>query len=117
MDWELVFTRQSRGGVSFSSTEWGHWDGRTTSYSIDGPFEHLSRLARKLVPMIPPGIHPGKSELRRHTILFDVEKWDPMPPTDPYLLREISFPIFKIVGEWDLTPAEKMAMRVAGMTA
>jgi hypothetical protein len=61
------------------------------------------------VPLIPPAVHPGKLK-DNHYILWEVDKWEQVPPTDPYLLKRITSRIFIVMGSWDLTPIEKAVM-------
>jgi hypothetical protein len=61
------------------------------------------------VPLIPPKYRPKTLSLE-HFILWEVDAWEMVPPTDPYLLRRITRNIFAVVAQWDLTPLEKAAM-------
>lgn len=61
------------------------------------------------VPMIPPNCRP-EVLTDQHFILWEVDKWEMIPPTDPYLLRRITKNIFVVEAQWDLTPLEKAAM-------
>jgi hypothetical protein len=61
------------------------------------------------VPLIPPQHRPDKLT-DEHYILWEVDEWRMVPPTDPYLLRRITKNIFAVEAQWDLTPLEKAAM-------
>lgn len=61
------------------------------------------------VPLIPPAHLPEKLT-DEHYILWEVDVWQMVPPTDPYLLRRITKNIFAVEAQWDLTPLEKAAM-------
>jgi hypothetical protein len=61
------------------------------------------------VPMIPPKLRP-KILGKEHFILWEVEAWEMLPPTDPYLLRRITKTVFAVLAQWDLTPLERAAM-------
>jgi hypothetical protein len=61
------------------------------------------------VPLIPPR-HRPKVLSPEHFILWEVDAWEMVPPTDPYLLRRITKYVFAIMEQWDLTPLEKAAM-------
>ena len=77
-----------------------------------------------LVPMVPPHALKacgGRSRLRDHLILWEVEEWadspiQAVPDRDPYLLRPIHGDLCAVVAEWDLTDLERavMAGRAAG---
>lgn len=61
------------------------------------------------VPLIPPSHRPDELTYD-HYILWEVDEWKMVPPTDPYLLRRITKNIFAVEAQWDLTPLEKAAM-------
>ena len=61
------------------------------------------------VPLIPPAHRPAQLT-DEYYILWEVEVWKMVPPTDPYLLRRITKNIFAVEAQWDLTPLEKAAM-------
>jgi hypothetical protein len=61
------------------------------------------------VPLIPPRLLPKKLT-DAHYILWEVDVWEMVPPTDPYLLERITSNVFVILAGWDLTEIEKMAM-------
>jgi hypothetical protein len=80
-------------GVTFSdSSRWSSW--------VQAP-----------VPMIPPHCLPKEGLNERHFILWEVARWEPMPPEDPYLLQRISHNVFSIEAQWDLTEVERLAMQ------
>ncbi|HYC27336.1 MAG TPA: hypothetical protein VEB42_00955 [Chitinophagaceae bacterium] len=121
-------TYNERGGVLFSSVENRQW--RTEGYLSDvrctllpiprepflrggiwnGKQMYSSELNLKApVPLIPPKCKP-KVITDEHYILWEVDVWQMVPPTDPYLLRRITKNIFAVEAQWDLTPLEKAAM-------
>lgn len=61
------------------------------------------------VPLIPPAHRPAQLT-DEYYILWEVDEWKMVPPTDPYLLRRITKNIFAVEAQWDLTPLEKAAM-------
>jgi hypothetical protein len=61
------------------------------------------------VPLVPPQYMP-KIVKPTHYILWEVDEWKMVPPTDPYLLERITRNIFVVLVGWDLTEIEKMAM-------
>jgi hypothetical protein len=62
------------------------------------------------VPIIPPKCLPKKLT-DDHFILWEVDVWEMVPPTDPYLLRRIAKNIYAVESQWDLTDLEKAAMK------
>ncbi len=71
-----------------------------------------------LVPMVPPhalNACGGRSRLRDHLILWEIESWadqpiQAVPDRDPYLLRPIHGDLCAVVAEWDLTELERSVM-------
>lgn len=61
------------------------------------------------VPLIPAKLRPTKLT-DDYYILWEVDVWQMIPPTDPYLLRRITKNMFVVVAGWDLTDIEKSAM-------
>jgi hypothetical protein len=67
--------------------------------------------ARKqaIPPHIPPDIRPRRA-LEAYTLLWEAV-WEPAPPVDPYLLRQIGkADFYVVVGAWNLTPIERAVM-------
>lgn len=68
------------------------------------------KLALKApVPIIPAKLRPAKLT-DDYYILWEVDVWQMIPPTDPYLLRRITKNMFVVLAGWDLTEIEKSAM-------
>lgn len=71
-----------------------------------------------LVPMVPPHALKaagGRSRLRDHVILWEVEEWadqpiQALPDRDPLLLRPIHGDLCAVVAQWDLTDLERAVM-------
>lgn len=64
------------------------------------------------VPIIPASIlAPLKGQLRHFHILWEVEKWEPLPPKDPILLKQLSNTIFVVLATWELTEVERAVIR------
>jgi hypothetical protein len=61
------------------------------------------------VPVIPAYLKP-KRGLANYHILWEAE-WEPVPPTDPYLLRRIGkADLWLVVAHWELTEVEMAAL-------
>ena len=65
------------------------------------------RRARALVPPVPPRFRPDDLE-KYHTLWEPV--WQPVPPKDPILLRQISDSMYVVVAQWDLSPIERAVL-------
>lgn len=72
--------------------------GHTNKFELSAP-----------VPLIPAKLRPQKLT-DDYYILWEVDTWQMIPPTDPYLLRRITKNMFVVVAGWDLTEIEKAAM-------
>ncbi|MEM3580897.1 MAG: hypothetical protein QXQ64_06505 [Candidatus Bathyarchaeia archaeon] len=40
-----------------------------------------------------------------------MEKWEPVPPRDPILVKQLTPNLFGVLATWDLTPLEKAIIR------
>lgn len=52
----------------------------------------------------------ARAAWKTYRLLIDLrrkQKWDLLPPEDPFLLKRITEYFFAIVGEWKLTTLEK----------
>jgi hypothetical protein len=63
-----------------------------------------------IVPIIPPRFRPRLRRMHGVHILWEVERWDPTPPTDPALLRHIRGDLWAVLATWDLTPLERAVL-------
>ncbi len=76
---------------------------------ILGQWEH-SKKFKTLVPGIPAQLKP-KGNLNKYWILWEVEKWENIPPKDPYLLKRLTKNMFVVLAGWDLTELERAVLR------
>lgn len=118
-DWR--YSWRDRNRLVFNS--WG--DGNSSApFNYDGLLIsdvrvswNLSREGRRSyadVPIIPPGPRRkagGKTRLKHHLVLWDVEEWHggtkPRAPEDPLLLRPLKGEMYAVIAQWDLTPLER----------
>ena len=65
---------------------------------------------KAIVPNIPPRLRP-KRGLQLYTLLWEAE-WavDPLPPSDPALLRQLGGDLYIVLGTWDLTALEQAVL-------
>ena len=77
---------------------WNNSKFRESRFTLEAP-----------VPICPPKLLPAKLT-NDYYILWEVDVWKMVPPTDPYLLRRITKNMFVVVAGWDLTEIEKAAM-------
>jgi hypothetical protein len=67
------------------------------------------RPAKAIVPLVPIHLRP-KRGLANYHILFEAV-WEPLPPSDPMLLRRIGKgDLWLVVAAWDLTEIERAAL-------
>lgn len=59
-----------------------------------------------IVPNIPPK-HQSSFKLGLYHVLWEVEKWELVPPIDPALLKEIGAGLYIVLAVWDLTDLER----------
>ena len=71
--------------------------------------ERWSRIKAPL-PIIPPSHVPPDAKLEGLHLLWEVEKWEPVPAVDPILLRRLSGPFFVVLSSWNLSPVEQAVM-------
>jgi hypothetical protein len=73
-------------------------------------FSNRPWRARTIVPSIPPNHRPRRTRLHRFHILWEVEKWAPVPPRDPALLRHLRGDLWTVEAVWDLTDLERAVL-------
>jgi hypothetical protein len=83
----------------------------TVLVTLDSPNHSWSR-GKTVVPLIPPSHRPKRYRLRAFHILWEVEKWAPVPPRDPALLRHIRGDLWAVLAAWELTPLEMAILSV-----
>ena len=77
-----------------------HWEDKYSKY-----------IRRKTtVPAIPASLRP-KGSLNNYYILWEVKKWEIIPPKDPYLLKRITPNMFVVLAGWNLTELERSVMK------
>lgn len=68
-----------------------------------------------LVPLVPPEVRRGHTDLAHYRTLWEVERWADQPigaaaDRDPYLLRHLGGDLYAVVAEWALTELERAVM-------
>lgn len=83
-----------------------------TSYDPERTGIKNSR-AKTIVPIIPPHIlvTEVKALMPNYHILWEVEKWQPIPPKDPILLKKLTPNLFGVLATWNLTELERAIIR------
>ena len=73
----------------------------------------LHKHLKTIVPIIPPHIlvDEVKYLLPNYYILWEVEKWQPIPPKDPILLKKLTPNLFGVLATWDLMALERAIIR------
>lgn len=123
--WKRVrFSREASyntPAMTYFNADDNRWRHPATKFDVTLPRETLPLVSRKdsagqpiknietLVPMVPiehRPTHPD-SETLPYYILWEVEKWIPQAPKDPYLLRRASANLFIIEARWNTTKLER----------
>lgn len=78
------------------------------TFRLPVPDRLVASKRRALVPTIPPNLRPVRG-LNRYVILFEAE-WQPVPPTDPMLLRHLHGDLYTVLAVWNLTELEKAVL-------
>jgi hypothetical protein len=68
------------------------------------------RKVKAPVPLVPPRYLP-QNLTDDYYILWEVDVWEMVPPTDPWLLKRITSSLFVALHGWDLTPVEKAVLK------
>lgn len=104
------------GRVNYYNNEWYNQNshtiklGKETLPIIPNLESYRAYQMKAPVPMVPPRYIPEGGLKDDYYILWEVEEWKMVPPTDPWLLRKITDTIFIVLAAWDLTPLEKAVM-------
>lgn len=74
------------------------------------PLKGWQRVSRgqTTAPIIPPRHRPRF--LRNFHILWEVEQWTSVPPTDPALIHHIGGDLWSVHAVWDLTELERAVL-------
>ena len=72
-----------------------------------------ARYIKTVVPIIPAKILVAEVKvlLRNFHILWEVEKWKPVPPRDPILLKQLTPNLYGVLATWNLTKLERAVIR------
>jgi hypothetical protein len=110
---------RTTGGGTFSyrsSRRQRITDDRVQWKIADDTFEqrivHDRKNFRGMVPLIPLPLRPIK-DLANYFVLWEAN-WHGVP-VDPYLLKPLAGSLMEIVAEWDLTPLEVSAVKIAAV--
>lgn len=75
----------------------------------DAPYRYRAG-GQTIVPSIPPRCRPSPRRLKHCHILWEVDSWTPVPPTDPALIRHIRGDLWAVLACWDLTELERAVL-------
>lgn len=96
--------------VSLPRDTWGPWPlkpGATENQS----WNILRSNLRSPAPFVPPEYAEKASGPGPFFVLWEVPRWEAVPPADPLLLRRLTNNLFRIVAEWHLSPVEQAIIR------
>ena len=102
---------------SIESDDWHHNRGAlvnqaTVRVNVESPVTgRRSWHGHTIMPIIPPKHRPKPRRLHWFHILWEVEKWDLIPPKDPALLRWIAGDLWAVAASWDLTELERAVLQ------
>lgn len=105
-DWEWCFYESGSDKMTFRP------EPRVTSSRIEFATQRLGdgrryQAAKALTPPVPPRFRP--ENLGNYYTLWEAE-WQPAPPHDPLLLRQVSTHVYVVCAQWDLTPLERAVL-------
>ncbi len=102
--WKFSASRWAKRKCSLAFMARHDWLGLT-----DGWIHHAYRCD---LPPIPPRFRPPEGRLKHYWLLWEAA-WESVP-VDPFLLRPLGGPFYAIVGQWDLTAAERAVLDYLG---
>lgn len=72
---------------------------------------YKERSGSAMIPMVPAkalnDAHTSSGALNKYFVLWEVEKWEILPPRDPMLLKHLGGMLYVVLAEWDLTELER----------
>lgn len=111
-EWCYVSPR-SDGSLRFDAVERPAHN--ATRHVVHFPPDTIDRIRhvtwwrpRSMVPPVPPRFRP-KADIGNFHVLWEAE-WQPVPPTDPALLRHIGGDLYAVLATWDLTELERTVL-------
>lgn len=113
-DAKISYCRYADKGIlTFSPRNFNWWnESALKSDVVIGDAEKIAKtkILRTLVPPVPPSLRP-KHSLSNYYTLWEVDKWEMIPPKDPYLLKRLNNNMFVVLGAWDLTELERAVIK------
>jgi len=110
-EWEQDFVVANQ----MPNNTFGHWKtidaNDTTNRYVHGI---VDRFVKCPTPVIPPKfllLIPKNHGLGNYHILWEVEKWERIPPRDPMLLKQLTPNMFALLAHWNLTKLERAIIR------
>jgi hypothetical protein len=104
------------GRLVFSTTDWDRGRAQVGRHRVEvtvtgpGTLRQRAWNGHTIVPTIPPQFRPRRTRLHLFHILWEVEKWTPVPPRDPALLRHLRGDLWTVHAVWDLTDLERAVL-------
>lgn len=96
-------------GTTHEDTRWDpHYRREGTQWI--GAHVYRPRSGSAMIPMVPADAlnqaHTSSGALGNYFVLWEVEKWEVVPPRDPLLLKHLAGMLYVVLAEWELTPLE-----------
>ena len=104
-------TRKNDGDIRLPNGTF-QWQPLDTAKRMDD-WNIKHQQIKTVVPIIPPQILIDEVRylLPNYYILWEVEKWQPIPPKDPILLKQLTPNLFGVLATWNLTELERAIIR------
>jgi hypothetical protein len=126
---QIYCHKNERGGCMFSQYEssWNRHKGTKISGDLtipEGTFRWIidtssgwrrikNERIKAPVPLIPCILllKEVRLKIQNYYILWELEKWEPLPPRDPILLIPLTPNLYGVIATWNLTELERAIIR------
>jgi hypothetical protein len=108
----VVHSKRPDVSMPSASFNWKRGNGVVENAKIQYDWQ-IDRVGVKApTPLVPASIlNLVDSDLKNYFILWEVEKWEQVPPKDPMLLKQLTPNLYAVMATWDLTELERAVIR------
>lgn len=100
--------KNAKDDVQLPKETWTDWPRVSDARFADIKKEFVTTIT----PIIPAKfLDRLRGALHNYYILWEVEKWKPIPPKDPILLKRVTPNMFVVLATWDLTDLERAVIK------